>query len=82
MPTYDYQCLDCDYCFEKISPMAEHANPKCCPKCGAYNSKQIITRGNSFLDPYRMGRVKPSDSFRDTLRDIKNEHPGSTINVD
>jgi len=81
MPTYDYQCNECDYYFEKICPMAEHSNPKCCPKCGAYNSKQVIIRGNGICDPIRMGRQKVSDSFRDTLIDIKKEHPGSTINI-
>ena len=82
MPTYDYRCNECSYEFEKSSSMAENTDAKCCPMCGEIDSKLIIKSGVSFGDPYRMGRVKPSDSFRDTLRDIKREHPGSTINVD
>jgi len=81
MPTYDFQCKECQYYFENVCPMSEHSNPKCCPKCGSYNSKQVITRGHGICDPYRMGRIKPSEDFRDTLRDIKKEHPGSTINI-
>jgi len=81
MPTYDYKCIECGYYFEVSSPMAERHNPKCCPKCGAYESKQVITRGNAVLDSVRMGRTKVSEGFRDTLIDIKKEHPGSTIKI-
>jgi hypothetical protein len=30
---------------------------------------------------YSFNRLKPSQGFRDRLRDIKKSHPGSTINV-
>ena len=33
-------------------------------------------------DPWRLGRLKPSDTFRDRLREIKRAHgPRSTIDV-
>lgn len=82
MPTYDYKCNKCLFEFEKRSSMAENNDPKCCPKCGQFDSKLIIKSTVGFCDPYRMGRLKASDSFRDTLREIKKENPGSTINVD
>ena len=31
-------------------------------------------------DPLRLGRMKPSQDFRDRLREIKKTHRGSTIN--
>lgn len=82
MGIYDYRCSDCSTKFEKQSPMDKRNESKCCPDCGGYNTKLIISSGVAFGDPYRMGRLKASDSFRDTLRDIKKEHPNSTINVD
>ena len=81
MPTYDYKCIECGYYFETVSTMAERHNPKCCPQCGGYESKQVITRGNAVLDSVRMGRTKVSEGFRDTLIDIKAEHPNSTIKI-
>lgn len=80
--TYNYRCNKCLFKFEKTCRMNDRNDPKCCPKCGTYDSKLIISEVVPIGDPYRMGRLKPSDSFRDTLRDIKKEHPGSTINVD
>lgn len=79
---YSYRCNKCAYVFDKTCSMADRNEPKCCPKCGKYDSKLVVTSGVGFADPFRLGRVKASDSFRDTLRDIKSEHPGSTINVD
>jgi len=32
-------------------------------------------------DPHSMGRIKPDDSFRDVLKEIKGKHRGSTINT-
>ena len=32
-------------------------------------------------DPIRMGQQKPSDGFRDILRNIKKKHRGSTVNT-
>lgn len=32
-------------------------------------------------DPWRMGRAKPPDYFRDRLKDIKKTHRGSNINT-
>jgi hypothetical protein len=32
-------------------------------------------------DPMRLGRVKPSQDFRDRLKHIKKSHRGSTINT-
>lgn len=81
MINYDYKCSKCGYYFEAVSVMAERHNPKCCPKCGEYDSKQVITRGIEVLDSVRMGRTKVSEGFRDTLIDIKAQHPNSTIKI-
>ncbi len=43
--------------------------------------EQMFTRGNSVLDPIRLGRQKPDDSFRDILRNIKKKHAHTTVNT-
>ena len=44
------------------------------------NVKQV-TRGAAIGDTIRMGKTKPPDFFRDRLRDIRDSHVGSTIDV-
>lgn len=34
-----------------------------------------------FADAFRLGLVKPSQTFRDELRRIKHHHPLSTVNI-
>ena len=43
--------------------------------------ESIITRAPSIGDPIRMGITRPDESFRDRLREIKNAHHGSTIDI-
>lgn len=34
---------------------------------------------NAVVDPWRMGRTKPADGFREILRGIKRHYKGSTV---
>ena len=43
--------------------------------------KQVTRRAPGLGDPIRMGLRKPPDTFRDRLRDIRDTHVGSTIDV-
>lgn len=53
MPTYEYECLDCDYKFEKFQMMSEDPL-KVCPRCGGRLRRLIgagagvIFKGNGF----------------------------------
>lgn len=42
--------------------------------------EQIPTAA-AIVDPVRMGRMKPDDSFRDLLRNVKKKHRGSNVNT-
>ena len=43
--------------------------------------QQIHTSGLPIGDPFRLGRRKPDDAFRDKLKDLKRSHLRSTINI-
>jgi len=34
MPTYEYQCAECNYKFEELATISKRENPKLCPQCG------------------------------------------------
>ena len=42
---------------------------------------QIITGAPSIGDPYRLGRKKPDDGFRDVLRNVQHHHKKDNINT-
>ena len=47
MPTYDYSCTTCSYCFEHFQPIT--AKPiKKCPKCGG-SVKRLIGAGAGII---------------------------------
>ena len=37
--------------------------------------------GPAIGDPFRLGRMKPSEDFKDRLKQIKSIHPHSTIEI-
>jgi hypothetical protein len=41
----------------------------------------VLPGAPSIGDPVRLGRVKPSEGFRDVLRNLKKRHKHSTINT-
>jgi putative FmdB family regulatory protein len=53
MPTYEYECKSCDYCFEVFQSMSD-APVKICPECGKevrrliFGGAGIIFKGSGF----------------------------------
>jgi len=44
MPTYEYECQDCNKKFSLISSITEHNTTKAsCPKCKSKKVKQVIS---------------------------------------
>jgi putative FmdB family regulatory protein len=85
MPIYEYECKLCETRFEKMLSMSKMTEPlnEPCPNCGVAvsdNITQCLTCATP-IDPYRLGRVKPSAEFRDKLNRISKAHPGSKMNV-
>jgi len=61
MPTYEYECTECEHRFEKFQPMS--ARPvKRCPECGGAVRRllgtggAVIMRGGSSAAPTACGR--------------------------
>lgn len=79
MPLYDYKCNACDEVYEKTVKIAEMNDPQECPYCGSMDSQKFIGGAPGITDSFSLGRMKPSDGFRDVLRNIHARTPGSTL---
>lgn len=79
MPMYDYQCKGCDELYERNVKIAEMNNPQECPYCGSTDSEKFIGGAPALGDSISLGRIKPSDGFRDVLRQIHEKTPGSIL---
>ena len=91
MPTYDYRCEKCGNEFEDFLPMAKRAEPtespceqivlgqiQASPNCGG-EVTQLITAPGFAYDT--IGAKKPDASFNDKLKEIKNAHYESNVNI-
>ena len=73
MPIYTFRDKETLESFDKIMSYSEkltflEENP---------HLESIITSAPGIGDPVRLGLRKPSDSFRDVLKNTKSHHPGS-----
>ena len=48
MPTYDYECADCDHEFELFQSIKEPVKKKC-PKCGKRSLRRLFGTGAALL---------------------------------
>jgi hypothetical protein len=76
MPTYIFRDKNTDARFEKMMKISELDqyrldNPHL----------ETVIQAPGFSDPVRVGRMKPSDGFREVLSKIKEGSPGSQINT-
>jgi putative FmdB family regulatory protein len=82
MPTYGFMCNDCKHEYDRFLKMAERDVPlsEPCPACGKNDIGKVFG-SNAFLDPVRLGLIKPDDGFRDVLRKIKSNSPKCAYDV-
>jgi|APSaa5957512622_1039677.scaffolds.fasta_scaffold03837_3 putative FmdB family regulatory protein len=93
MPTYDYECVKCGLTFEEFLPIdmrkepliRSQPHPECKVKGSSHSSGvkcdiklRIFAPGFAYDN---IGPNKPDASFNDKLKEIKNAHHGSTLNV-
>ena len=84
MPTYNYACESCNHEFEEQLKITDRNLPteSPCPNCGLVTIKKVVgNTPNPMLDPMKLGRIKPSEGFRDVLRNIKKNNPLGNINI-
>ena len=77
MPTYRFRDKKTDEIFEKFMSISER---------DVYvkeneHLEQVPNAGFAFVDSVKLGRTKPSEGFRDMLRQIKRNNRGSKINT-
>ena len=48
MPTYGYECKECNHAFEVVKPMGESDTKENCPCCGK-EAQRIVSGGTGFI---------------------------------
>ncbi len=43
MPLYEYECQKCGHRFEKLVPRSAARQPQQCPKCGATDTRRLMS---------------------------------------
>jgi putative FmdB family regulatory protein len=43
MPIYEYQCTQCEHCFEMIHGVSDKDLKITCPRCGAANPRRMMS---------------------------------------
>ena len=82
MPTYQYKCNECENEFEEIHRIADREVPvdKLCGICGR-GKIQLIPQIPSMISMRGSWRQHTSDGWKDRLKEIKRNNPGSTLDV-
>lgn len=84
MPLYDFQCRDCGFLVNDVAlPIAERDNPlsEACPSCGKSNTIERMAAAPGVSYSINRGGLKTPQGFKDILKDIKQRHRHSTIDV-
>ena len=81
MPMYEYHCRECQHTFEKILKIDNRKDPEAepCPNCKKEGAVYQGVSATPFLDPVRLGVIRPDNGFRNVLRSIHERNPGSNI---
>jgi putative FmdB family regulatory protein len=94
MPTYQYECKKCGLEFEEIHKINERKSPCVIqpnPKCKVYITQsqcniaecmvEIVPQLPSMISMRDGWRKHTDDGWKDTLKEIKKNNPGSTLDV-
>lgn len=74
MPTYEYQCSKCNYCFDKILKIDDRKNPESqpCPNCNLNDCISICISSSNLMNPFRVeGLKKTPTQFKERMSQIK-----------
>ena len=74
MPYYDYKCEKCSREEEFNVKIADRDCPIDCPVCDGI-MKRMLSLPAIGYDSFALAGSKPTDGFRDRLREIKKTHP-------
>lgn len=73
MPTYDYQCKQCQHTFEEVNKIDDRHAPTLnpCPQCQSEQSVELIVGSPLIVDPIRLGVTKPHGAFKERMQEMK-----------
>ena len=82
MPTYQYKCNECENEFEEIHRIVDREVPvdKLCGICGR-GKIQLIPQIPSMISMRGSWRQHTSDGWKDRLKEIKRNNPGSQLDI-
>lgn len=78
---YTYQCKPCQHVFEVVKRLAEIDRPEVCKECGSGETERVIASAG-FTTSESLGRKKAPEEFRDWMRVLHRQTPGSKMDVD
>jgi putative FmdB family regulatory protein len=81
MPTYEYQCKQCEYYFTEKNNISNMYLPEGepCPKCQEIAVEKVMFTAPSIGDAVRLRIKRPDDGFKEVLHKIHEKTPKSRI---
>lgn len=79
MPTYDFQCINCEKRFEHVCRISELNDRIICPHCGSIRVAQKIFTAPKRAESHRLGKNMRQREFQEVLGSIHKRSPGSTL---
>lgn len=81
MPTYEYQCENCEHYFTQFVSIANMnlAEKEPCPNCDEIAIKKVMFTAPAVGDAARLRIRRPDNGFREVLQKIHEKTPGSRI---
>ena len=83
MPTYDYNCKECNHIFEEVNTIVQRNIPteRGCPKCNTIGSVIIKVGAPLIGDPVSLGLTKPHPAFNARLKEIKKNYSKAGVDI-
>lgn len=81
MPTYEYQCEKCEHYFTLNLSISNRNTPEeqPCPECNELHVKKVMFTPPALGDAIRLRVRRPDEGFKDVLRKIHDQTPGSRL---
>ena len=78
---YAYQCKNCGHHFEVVKRLSEIDRVEACGECKSESTERVLAPPG-FTTSESLGRRKAPSDFRDFLRTLHRNTPGSKMDLD
>lgn len=79
MPTYDFECKNCEERFEHICRISQLNDQIICPNCGSIRVVQKILSAPNRAESHRIGKNMRQKEFQEVLGKIHKRTSGSML---